>query len=290
MRVIEPGQFAVKKQTKKAGRGRRFIRIFVALAALFGGAYLLNGSTHQDDGQPAVVATEFQEVVSEVDYQEPEDQAGSLIEFSDEGFSALYENTIMPHLKPIENPPSITGNVLADSRIIKIGEDRGYSLKQTPTAELVAVDGHLLQAEVVQSWLDLKEEAQKVGVIMYMVSGYRSVEEQKQLFLEEMNLKGVSVTEVAEGTADDGVARVLQKAALPGYSKHHTGYVFDLFCPGFEFEKFKDSTCFEWLSADNYRVAKKHGFIPSYPPKTVDKGPNPEAWEYAYVGPDVLTR
>ncbi len=38
------------------------------------------------------------------------------------------------------------------------------------------------------------------------------------------------------------------------------------------------------MAADNYRVAKQFGFIPSYPSGAGAQGPEPEPWEYVYVG------
>jgi D-alanyl-D-alanine carboxypeptidase len=73
-------------------------------------------------------------------------------------------------------------------------------------------------------------------------------------------------------------------SAPPGYSKHHTGYVIDLALPGQDHNAFGRSAAYQWLIADNYLVLKSFGFVPSYPEEGPPQGPNPEAWEYAFVG------
>ena len=121
-----------------------------------------------------------------------------------------------------------------------------------------------------------------------VISGYRSVERQRSLFLSRLAATGATIKEVAAGTADEKVNQVLITSSIPGYSKHHTGYTVDLLCAGFAFEDFKNSTCNVWISDDNYKLAKQNGFIPSYPPLADSQGPDPEAWEYVYVGTDLL--
>ncbi len=39
-----------------------------------------------------------------------------------------------------------------------------------------------------------------------------------------------------------------------------------------------------WLRADDFAVAKRHGFVPSYPRGSAPQGPQPEPWEFVHVG------
>ncbi|MEQ8716510.1 MAG: hypothetical protein RIE08_02780 [Acidimicrobiales bacterium] len=50
------------------------------------------------------------------------------------------------------------------------------------------------------------------------------------------------------------------------------------------FAQFESTAAFAWLSADDYTNARRFGFVPSYPPGVAQQGPNPEAWEYVWVG------
>jgi LAS superfamily LD-carboxypeptidase LdcB len=47
---------------------------------------------------------------------------------------------------------------------------------------------------------------------------------------------------------------------------------------------FEQSVCFGWLSKGNYKNAKSNGWIPSYPDGAKKQGPDPESWEYVWVG------
>jgi LAS superfamily LD-carboxypeptidase LdcB len=92
--------------------------------------------------------------------------------------------------------------------------------------------------------------------------------------------------EPAYGGAEAAIEAVLRESAPPGFSRHHTGYTMDLYDPstGRDFTAFAASPAFRWLSASNYLNAKRFGFIPSYPEGATGQGPDPEPWEYTWVG------
>jgi LAS superfamily LD-carboxypeptidase LdcB len=100
----------------------------------------------------------------------------------------------------------------------------------------------------------------------------------------------VSLEEIARGDADDVVDLVLQTSSIPGYSKHHTGYAMDWadLTSGKGFTDFVETPAHRWLAKDNYHNAKRFGFIPSYPPGASQQGPDPETWEYVWVGVERL--
>jgi LAS superfamily LD-carboxypeptidase LdcB len=189
----------------------------------------------------------------------------------------------------MQAPPEITGNVKADERIRTIALSRGYVLRSVPVASInktgeprVTTDD-LLQEKAYTAWQSLKAAAKADGIPLQFNSGYRSVEMQRELFLGRLSASGVSYSQIANGGADNAVVSVLKQAALPGYSRHHTGYTIDLVCANGT-QSFEVTTCFKWLSDDNYRNAKKHGWIPSYPDGADEQGPEPEPWEYVWVG------
>lgn len=212
----------------------------------------------------------------------------SLRLFSDNEFRLLYDNVRQSGLEPVENTPVITGNDITDMRIRKIAEERGYRLRHSANVVLVPIDGQKLQTAAATAWEKLKQAALTAGYDISLVSGFRSVDDQRELFLQRLYATGATVKSIETGDADNLVDSVLQTTSIPGYSKHHTGYTLDLYCAGFAFEKFKDSTCHTWLSAENYKKAKEYGFIPSYPSEAAGQGPDPEAWEYVYVGTELL--
>jgi LAS superfamily LD-carboxypeptidase LdcB len=208
--------------------------------------------------------------------------------FSGNEFRLLYDNYLLPNTSKIDTPPIITGNDIADGRIRQIAEKRGYKIRVTASTILSNTDGHGLQKQAHQPWKDMQTEAKQAGLIMTIVSAYRSVDEQRQLFIDRIQFEGISISQVATGMTDAEIDKVLVTTSIPGYSKHHSGYTIDLLCQGWSFENFKNSPCNEWLIQNNYENAKKFGFIPSYPEGADLQGPEPEAWEYVYVGKDVL--
>ncbi len=216
-------------------------------------------------------------------------------QFAGDDFKILYESIAYPNTQHLLQPPEITGNLEADNRIRTIALSRGYVLRSVPVAPIeksnepdLASDG-LLQQKALAAWGELKSAAHEAGIPLKLNSGYRSVEMQRQLFLGRLRALNVTTSQIARGQADSQVVEVLSRAAIPGYSRHHTGYTIDLLC-GTAVQAFETTTCFKWLSQDNYINAKKFGWIPSYPENTNNQGPEPESWEYVWVGKNAVLR
>jgi LAS superfamily LD-carboxypeptidase LdcB len=106
--------------------------------------------------------------------------------------------------------------------------------------------------------------------------------------MERFRAAGLTPEQVAAGSVDQQVTDLLKITAIPGFSRHHTGYTVDISCESNKGVIFENTTCFRWLSQNNYQHAKESGWIPSYPPGAGDQGPNPEAWEYVWVGTPAL--
>jgi len=285
MRIVDPRSFNKIQQPKsrlKVGFWLAIILIGVA------GSIVLfwPQSSQKQEGTSETVTSSVNEpskVVENVD-----NVKDTLRIFSDNEFKSFYDNLLLPNLLKVENPPVITGNDIADARIRKIAEDRGYRLRSSSSVELKDVEGNLLQTQVAENWKSLKATAVSKGLKISIVSGYRSVETQRSLFLQRLSVSGESIESVASGKSDAKVNELLATTSIPGYSKHHTGYTIDILCAGYVFENFKNSPCNDWIKADNYKVAKENGFIPSYPPLADAQGPDPEAWEYVWVGTELL--
>lgn len=293
MRIVDPKQF---KHSPQKPKKRRVANTLLVLLVISGALFLayMNRPTQSSHKEPEVVQDTKTEITTPIVSEDPiadipiQNGPKKLRVFTDNEFKVFYDQLLQPDLERVSNPPEISGNVLADARIQEVAEERGYRLRSSPNVDLISVDGYLLQDSVSEPWFDLKSAAKAEGLTMSILSGYRSVEKQRSLYLSRLAATGVTITEVANGTADEQVNEVLITSSIPGYSKHHTGYTFDLLCSGNAFEDFVNSPCNDWLKADNYKVAKEHGFIPSYPPLADSQGPNPEAWEYVYVGTDLL--
>jgi D-alanyl-D-alanine carboxypeptidase len=189
---------------------------------------------------------------------------------------------------------SVYYSPLFDTIIAELSQARGYTLKKTvPSKDLVtAKDGWALRQGVREQFDLMQKEAQKSNINFDLISTYRSVEEQKELFDQELVSYGINLNRLSDEvyvnstTTRDLIQKALNRVAPPGYSKHHTGVTFDLVSS--EARDFGNTQAYLWLSQDNYYNAKKFGFLPSYPQleEIAKYGPNPEAWEYFYVGKD----
>ena len=149
----------------------------------------------------------------------------------------------------------------------------------------------------MSAWREMQAAAKAEGVELQLVSAYRSVERQRRIFLRELSQASRQSTgrefdtrDIAAGQADRLIEEVLRFSSIPGFSKHHSGYTIDIADPsqGQAFTGFKHTQGFEWISAHNYLNAKRFGFIPSYPDGADGQGPDPEPWEYVWVGREPL--
>ncbi len=217
--------------------------------------------------------------------------------FSPNGFRDLYEALSPP--APAE-PPEVTGNAAADERIARLARARGYRLRvqADPSRLADAGGGRLLEPQALEAFRGLQAEASAQGQRLELVSGFRSAARQRALFLgalaeRDQQLLGRKLTaeQIARGAADAALESVLSESAPPGFSRHHTGCALDLNDPssGRPFTEFARSGAYRWLAADNFLAAKRFGFIPSYPPGASAQGPDPEPWEFVWVGRPALT-
>ena len=215
--------------------------------------------------------------------------------FTANEFKQLYLSVGYPNTQLIAEAPEITGNVAADERIRTIAEKRGYKLKSIPVASIakteeVGLEGDdLLQPLALQAWQELKTSAKAAGMPLRLTSAYRNPAYQRDLFVQRLLAKGASVARIAAGENDGAVEGTLLVTAPPGYSRHHTGYTIDMWCDDGS-TQFIASRCFAWLKTDNYLNAKKFGWIPSYPEGADLQGPEPEPWEYVWVGKNALIK
>lgn len=187
---------------------------------------------------------------------------------------AAFDDARLPGLQSIElAPPSITGNAELDERIREIAVERGYRRRAEPSGGLVITDGRYLQPNAAAAWEALQAGAAAAGHSISLTSGYRSAASQASIFRSRLT-----------GTSDAALDTILQTVAAPGYSKHHTGYAIDVRSGSAILYDFANTPAYAWLSADNWANAKGYGWVPSYPDGVASQGPNPEPWEFVWVG------
>jgi hypothetical protein len=218
--------------------------------------------------------------------------------FTPNGFRDFANAAAFPHTLPLDTPPSITGHPGADERLRRFAMARGYRPRPAaPDGRLITDGRNSLQPEAMADWKRLREAAASRGIALEIVSAYRSPERQREMFMQRLRQVMILETgrelgpqEIAQGKADAEVDLLLRTAALPGFSRHQTGYAVDVadVTSGRPSTEFALTAAFAWLSADNYRAAKAFGFVPSYPEGAEQQGPDPEAWELVWVGENTL--
>ena len=199
--------------------------------------------------------------------------------FTGQEFNELFTTAALPNLSSISDVPTITESPAMDEQIRAKATERGYQRRPLP-ADFALMrlidDGLALQRPAAAGWLALQRDATEHGFELELNSAYRGHRYQREVFLRPL---------AATYELDDFAER-LKMSAPPGYSKHHTGYAIDIGQPGYH--DFGQAPVYEWLSADNFANAKKHGWIPSYPPDGGRQGPVPEPWELTYVGVEAI--
>ena len=142
---------------------------------------------------------------------------------------------------------------------------------EIPKEKLVLIEPNIeVHIDMRDSLLNMRKEAIKDGIYLVFLSGYRSINLQKEIFY---SLKSFRNQEAAER------ARV---SAPPGYSEHSTGFAIDIGDAtqretDFETE-FQNTDAFKWL----IKNAAKFHFKLSFPKdnKYIDYEP----WHWRYEG------
>lgn len=283
MRVIEPKRQPVVPPVRSKKKPVLTFISFGILSLIIIGVciFLFGGKTEAP--APSSQASDINAVTNKA-------KKGTLKIFTSQQFRDLYNNFAYPNTQRISDQTPIVGNVAADNHIRKIAESRGYTLRSAPVTDVFEElePTMLLQQRAAQPWRDMQASAKKENINLSLSAAYRSAEEQKNIFISRLSGAGIAIERISTGQYDKQIIAVLQSTAVPGYSRHHTGYTIDLICENNPAISFVQTVCFKWLSAENYKNAKTFGWIPSYPEGIGMQGPEPEAWEYVWVGTDTL--
>jgi len=142
---------------------------------------------------------------------------------------------------------------------------------EIPKEKLVLIEPYIeVHIDMRDSLLKMREEAKKDGVYLVFLSGYRSIDLQKEIFY---SLKSIRNQDAAER------ARV---SAPPGYSEHSTGFAIDIGDAtqretDFETE-FENTEGFRWLKNNAAKFHFKLSFNKNN--KHIDYEP----WHWRYEG------
>jgi D-alanyl-D-alanine carboxypeptidase len=182
---------------------------------------------------------------------------------------------------------------------VDLATKRGFTKRSlvADQSKLVIVEGYLIQPKMADSIRELFKEMRDNGLGITFLSGFRGIPEQSTVFGEEFYKQSlinrnreISNQEILDRSADSVLNKSYDTVALPGYSRHHYGYTIDVTEPETYYKSFELTKAYEWMSRDNFYNVKKHGLIPSYPKGVEYQGPEPESWEFVYVGKENLLK
>lgn len=167
-------------------------------------------------------------------------------------------------------PPPVAG---LDARLSADGRLLGhFPYGEAASTELVSIaPGQQLHRDAAQALLAMQRAAAADGVDLVVLSAFRSIALQKQLFFDVKSERAQSARQRA------------RVSAPPGFSEHSTGYAVDLGdgrAPGTNLSAaFADTAAFRWLQAH----AARHHFVLSFPENN-SQGVSYEPWHWRFEG------
>lgn len=254
--------------------------IFAGLLWLIGGQSVVLSESNRFAFDPSTVAA--------IQAMQPQ-----RANYSGADYQLLWQKARLTNVNPADTNYDITGNQQIDEYIRAQGEARGYKRQVVATGGLVRSDGLPMQPRAARDWLRMKQAAAREGIGLSLSSAHRGHSSQAELFrfFLHQNVSQIpAADEFVSGSIDDELDTTLGRVAPTGYSKHHTGYTLDI-CDSTANAcalRFAGTQAEQWLSRNNYANARTFGFIPSYPKDVENQGPNPEPWEFVWVGTDTI--
>ena len=161
-------------------------------------------------------------------------------------------------------------------KLIIVNKDR--IVPKDFTVDLIKFENTRVDYRISDPLKAMTDDAKKDNIVLTVLSGFRSVSEQKELYnskIKSFESQGYS-TEASKIYAN-------QYIQPPGASEHHTGLAIDLGTEGVLplDEKFSETSAYKWLKEN----AAQYGFIERYPnDKTDITGVSWEPWHFRYVG------
>ena len=143
--------------------------------------------------------------------------------------------------------------------------------KEISKEKLVFIDPNIeVHIDMRESLLKMREDAKKDGTYLVFLSGYRSINLQKDIFYSLKSMRNQIAAERA------------RVSAPPGYSEHSTGFAIDIgdaYNRETDFEvEFENTDAFRWLKKNAAKYHFKLSF--SQNNKNVDYEP----WHWRYEG------
>ena len=131
--------------------------------------------------------------------------------------------------------------------------------------------GIYVHKDIYKNFKEMQLMAAQRGISLKLLSGYRSIDLQRDIFYENKSIRNQTAVERS------------MVSAPPGYSEHSTGYAIDVGdgnYPDTHFEvEFEQTPAFKWMK----RFAPKYHFVLSFPPNN-KQGVTYEPWHWRFEG------
>ncbi len=131
--------------------------------------------------------------------------------------------------------------------------------------------GIYVHKDIYENLKEMQFRAAQKGISLQLLSGYRSINLQRDIFYENKSIRNQTAVERS------------MVSAPPGYSEHSTGYAIDVGdgnFPNTHFEvEFEQTPAFKWMK----KFATKYHFVLSFPPNN-KQGVTYEPWHWRFEG------
>ena len=149
----------------------------------------------------------------------------------------------------------------------------------------IVSDTILLEKETYSAFIKMKDAAEKDGIIIKLVSGFRDFYRQQMIwnnkykkFINEFSLDGPTA-----------IKEIIRFSTIPGTSRHHWGTEIDIIDKNFENEKdlliskkYEEGGIFSSLKKWMDKNSKRFGFYIVYDDDSNRPGFEYEPWHYTY--------
>ena len=155
-----------------------------------------------------------------------------------------------------------------DWQLILVNRD---NVKPELNPQLTDVDAIKVDSRIVEPTRQFLEAARKIAPEETLISGYRSVAEQTELYNER-----VAQLEASGLSHEEAEKQVQTQVQVPGASEHQTGLAIDMSVEAGQSDE---------LGMQLAAIAPQYGFVLRYPDgKSNITGVNFENWHFRYVG------
>lgn len=198
-----------------------------------------------------------------------EDRKDEYLKYKEETGLSLKDAIIRVNIG-LNHPFYTNTKITKDEGILTIVNKYNYVSRDYVPNNLIEVNNLKINKEAYDNFLLMKNDIEKEGLNIRIISAYRTYEYQENLYNNYLKY--------------DKKELVDSYSARPGFSEHHTGLAIDIDNSKLDFNKFYLTKEFIWMQDNAY----KYGFILRYPKdKENITGYSYEPWHYRYVGKEI---